>query len=86
MYGSVWPAGAYVLDRRDLRLAPPPPHSASAIGIAIGLLFTIASVYASSLMLRAAQSPTKATHPDQRGLRNVMIVLFLALIPLFIAI
>jgi hypothetical protein len=52
------------------------------IGATIGVLFTLTSLYSSSLMLRM---PRRERSPDQLRLRSVMIVLFIALSGVFIA-
>ncbi|HYE86390.1 MAG TPA: histidine kinase [Vicinamibacterales bacterium] len=57
------------------------PFSA-AIGVSIGLMFVIASMYAIALMLRRER---RAMTPHQAKLRNVMLFLFAAMISLFIA-
>ncbi len=50
-------------------------------GITIGGMFTIASLYSTVLMLRR---PRRARTPDQMRLRNVMILLFVALSGVFL--
>ncbi|OFW46808.1 MAG: hypothetical protein A3J29_22210 [Acidobacteria bacterium RIFCSPLOWO2_12_FULL_67_14b] len=52
------------------------------IGISIGGLFTLTSVYATTMMLRR---PRAARTPDQMRLRNMMIFLFIGMSGLFIA-
>ncbi len=52
------------------------------IGIAIGLLFTLSSLYCTTIMLRR-QRPART--PDQARLRNVMIFLFIGLSGVFIS-
>ena len=52
------------------------------IGVLIGGLFTMTSLYSSALMLRM---PRREHSPDQLGLRTVMIFLFIALSGVFIA-
>ena len=54
----------------------------SLIGISIGGLFTLTSIYSTALILRA---PRTSRTPDQLRLRKVMIFLFLALSGTFIA-
>jgi hypothetical protein len=52
------------------------------IGISIGALFTLASLYSTALMTRRRPKPET---PDQRRLRGVMITLFAALSAVFVA-
>ena len=54
---------------------PRPDRFGPWIGLAIGGLFTLASIYATVLML---QRQPRVRTPDQLRLRNVMIVLFIA--------
>jgi hypothetical protein len=65
-----------------LGLLPLPRQLGPWIGILIGGLFTLTSMYSSALMLRM---PRRERAPDQLRLRNVMIFLFIALSGLFIA-
>jgi hypothetical protein len=51
------------------------------IGISIGALFTLTSIYSSALMLRRRPTPRTA---DQRKLRGVMIAMFVTLSIIFI--
>ena len=61
---------------------PRPTMLGSFIGISIGAMFTIASVYSTTLMLRR---PRHERTTDQLRLRNVMIFLFFGMILLFAA-
>ena len=63
-------------------LVPVPQPVGPWIGISIGGLFTLASLYAITLML---QRPRSARTPDQARLANVMIFLFTGMSGLFIA-
>ena len=63
-------------------LVPRPEPIGLWIGVSIGTLFTLSSVYSSALMLR--RQPREWT-PDQRKLRRVMIAMFIALSGVFIA-
>jgi signal transduction histidine kinase len=63
-------------------LAPRLEPFGAWIGALIGVLFTLASMYSSSLMLRM---PRRERSPDQLRLRSVMIFLFIALSGVFIA-
>ena len=63
-------------------LAPRPAPFNSWIGGIIGVLFTLTSMYCSSLMLRM---PRRERSPDQLRLRSVMIFLFIAMSGVFIA-
>jgi signal transduction histidine kinase len=81
MYGLAPAVGVYIM-LAVFGLAPRPRPLNSWIGISIGLLFTLSSVYSTSIMLhRRRPSPTV----DQSRLRNVMIFLFIALSGVFIA-
>ncbi len=60
---------------------PRPENIGMWIGISIGSLFTLTSIYSSVLMLR--RQPTART-PDQLRLRNVMIALFVGLSGIFV--
>jgi signal transduction histidine kinase len=61
-------------------LVPRPASLGSTIGVSIGALFTVASVYCTTIMLRRRRhDPT----PDQLRLRNVMIFLFFGMVTLF---
>ena len=61
----------------------PRPESINAmIGISVGLMFTIASMYSMALMLRRER---RVMTPDQERLRTVMIFLFIALSGTFLA-
>ena len=62
-------------------LVPRPEPINAWIGIVIGGLFTMTSMYSSALMLRM---PRRERSPDQLRLRNVMIFLFIALSGVFI--
>ena len=64
------------------QLVPRPANLGAWIGTSIGALFTVASIYATVLMLR--RKPRSRTR-DQLRLRNVMIFLFIALSGVFIA-
>ncbi len=61
-------------------LVPRPASLGSVIGISIGAMFTVASVYCTTLMLRR---PRHEPTPDQLRLRNVMILLFFGMVALF---
>jgi len=63
-------------------LVPRPEPIGLWIGVAIGGLFTLSSLYATVLMLRRQQS---VRTPDQQRLRTVMIALFALLTVTFIA-
>ena len=63
-------------------LVPVPQKVGPWIGIAIGGLFSLTSLYAITLML---QRPRTARTPDQARLANVMIFLFTGMSGLFIA-
>jgi hypothetical protein len=63
-------------------LVPVPQQVGPWIGVAIGGLFTLTSLYAITLML---QRPRAAKTPDQARLANVMIFLFAGMSGLFIA-
>jgi len=63
-------------------VVPGPRDVGAAIGLAIGGLFTLTSIYATVLMMRRKR---QARTPDQLKLRNVMVFLFGALSALFIA-
>ena len=63
-------------------LVPVPQRVGPWIGISIGGLFTLTSLYAITLML---QRPRTARTPDQARLANVMIFLFTGMSGLFIA-
>ncbi len=63
-------------------LVPVPQQVGPWIGVSIGGLFTITSLYAITLML---QRPRSARTPDQARLANVMIFLFTGMSGLFIA-
>ena len=63
------------------KLLPRPDDLNAAIGIAIGALFTLTSIYSTLLMMRRKQQPRT---PDQLRLRNAMVVLFIAMSVLFI--
>ena len=60
---------------------PRPENIGMWIGISIGSLFTLTSIYSSALMLR--RQP-KTSSPEQLRLRNVMIALFVGLSAIFI--
>ena len=72
--------GVYVVSA-VLGLAPPPRALNLFIGLTVGGLFTLTSVYSTVLMLRGER---RARTPDQLRLRNVMIALFVALTALFV--
>ncbi len=61
-------------------IVPRPASLGPMIGISIGLMFMISSVYSMALMLRRERKPMT---PDQQRLRNVMLFLFIALISIF---
>jgi hypothetical protein len=63
-------------------LAPRVAPLGAWVGILIGGLFTLTSMYSSALMLRM---PRRERSPDQLRLRSVMIFLFIALSGVFIA-
>lgn len=63
-------------------MVPRPAEIGMWIGIVIGGLFTLTSIYATTLMLRRRP---RARTPDQLRLRNVMILLFALLSTIFIA-
>lgn len=63
-------------------LLPVPEPIGLSIGLSIGGLFTLASVYGTALMLRRQQA---ARTPDQRRLRAVIIALFALLTVTFVA-
>lgn len=63
-------------------LVPYPQPIGRWIGISIGTVFMITSIYSTLLMVR--RSPRPRT-PDQRKLRTVMIALFTALTVIFVA-
>ena len=63
-------------------LVPQPDDFSAWIGITIGGLFTLASVYSTVLMLRRRQ---RTESPDQLRLRHVMVFLFIGLSGVFIA-
>jgi histidine kinase/histidine kinase/DNA gyrase B/HSP90-like ATPase len=63
-------------------LVPRPEPFGLWIGISIGALFTLTSIYSSALMLQQKATPRT---PDQLRLRNVMIAMFAALSVVFIA-
>ena len=65
-----------------LGVLPLPRQIGPWIGILIGGLFTLTSMYSSTLMLRM---PRRERAPEQLRLRNVMIFLFIALSGVFIA-
>jgi hypothetical protein len=60
---------------------PRPQNLGMWIGVSIGGLFTLTSIYSSVLMLRRQRQPRT---PDQLRLRNVMIALFIGLSAIFI--
>jgi hypothetical protein len=64
------------------KVLPRPDNVGSWIGASIGGLFTLASIYATVLMLRR---PRKPRTPDQMRLRKVMISMFIAMGGVFIA-
>jgi anti-sigma regulatory factor (Ser/Thr protein kinase) len=76
------PAAGVWLILAVLGYVPRPEPIGAAIGISIGLVFTIASMYSSALMLRR---PGRKLTPDQSRLRTVMVFLFTAMTGLFIA-
>lgn len=63
------------------KLVPQPTALNATIGIAIGTMFTLASLYSMAVMLRRERRPMTA---DQAKLRNVMVTLFLALTVVFV--
>jgi len=73
--------GAYLV-AAIFDLVPAPSGIGPWIGISIGGLFTLASLYATTLMLRR---PRSARTPDQLRLRNMMIFLFTGMSGMFIA-
>lgn len=80
MYALSISLGVFVV-AAILEVVPRPQPFNAFIGIVIGGLFTLTSVYATVLMLRG--EPRVRT-PDQLRLRNVMIALFAGLSTLFI--
>ena len=81
MYVVSLSVGAYVV-AAIMDQAPRPEAFNLFIGISIGALFSLTSIYATVLLLRGER---KARTPDQLRLRTVMIGLFVALSLLFIA-
>ncbi|HUQ86630.1 MAG TPA: histidine kinase [Vicinamibacterales bacterium] len=73
--------GVYVI-AAVLEKVPHPEPLGLWIGISIGALFTLSSVYSTALMTRRRLKPAT---PDQRRLRVVMISLFVTLSVVFIA-
>ena len=63
-------------------LIPAPVKLGPWIGISVGGLFTLASLYATTLILRR---PRSTRTPDQLRLRNMMIFLFTGMSGMFIA-
>ena len=61
-------------------VVPAPPSLGPWIGVAIGSMFTIASLYSMTLMLRREK---RRMTPEQSRLRGVMVFLFITLITLF---
>lgn len=58
-----------------------PVDIGATIGISIGTLFILASLYSTAIMLRRRPTPT----PNQAGLRTVMIALYISLGTVFVA-
>jgi hypothetical protein len=81
MYVLSISTGVYVVSA-ILGLMPPPRGLNLFIGLSIGGLFTLSSVYSTVLMLRGEP---RARTPDQLRLRSVMIGLFVVLSLLVIA-
>ena len=63
-------------------LWPHPEPIGPPIGISIGLMFVLASLYSTTLMLKRER---RTQTPDQMRLRNVMVFLFILMAGLFIA-
>jgi two-component system LytT family sensor kinase len=61
---------------------PAPERLGAMIGVSIGLMFVIASVFSMALMVRRGR---RQLTPDQLKLRNVMLFLFLLMISLFVS-
>ena len=76
------PAWGVYLALSIFGIVPHPEPIGPWIGISIGALFTIASTFSTTLMLRR---PKPSRTPDQVRLRNVMVFLFIALVGIFIA-
>ena len=76
------PLIAVLLILSVLRILPRPEWIGALIGISIGLMFTIASMFSMALMLRRER---RAMTPEQERLRTVMMFLFIALIGTFLA-
>jgi hypothetical protein len=79
----VSPAAGLYLIGAIFKLLPSPADLGPFIGITIGGLFTLTSIYCTVLMLRRPQRPARSA--DQIRLRNVMIFLFIMLSGVFIA-
>src|SRR5205085_4931120 len=72
--------GAYVI-AVVTRVVPTPEPFGLWMGISIGSLFTLTSLYSTALMTRKPRVRT----PDQQRLRIVMIGMFIALSVVFVA-
>ncbi|HWI17190.1 MAG TPA: histidine kinase, partial [Vicinamibacterales bacterium] len=59
---------------------PRPAQLGRFIGLSLGLMFMVASVFSVALMLRRER---RVVTPDQRKLRNVMMFLFFCMVSLF---
>jgi hypothetical protein len=78
----VSPLTGMLLILSALEILPQPESIGAIIGISIGVLFTIASMFSIALMLRRER---RAMTPEQERLRTVMMFLFTALIGTFLA-
>jgi hypothetical protein len=85
MYALAGLTAAYVYAAAVSWVPRPQPFGAWS-GMSIGVLFMLCSVYCITLMLRRRPHPVPAPESsNQRGQRRTMIVLFVAMIPLFFA-
>ncbi len=73
--------GLYIIGA-ILDIVPTPPSMNAFIGISIGTLFTLSSLYSTTIMLRRRRHERT---PAQLRLRNVMIFLFIGLSGVFLA-
>jgi hypothetical protein len=66
---------------------PRPRPLGAWMGLSVGTLFTLCSVYCITLMIRRHAGPAakRVPSPEQRGLQRTMIGLFLLMIPIFFA-
>jgi signal transduction histidine kinase len=73
--------GLYVIGA-IFKIVPQPPSLGAFIGISIGSLFTLSSIYSTTIMTRRGRQERT---PEQLRLRNVMVFLFIGLTGVFLA-